>query len=320
MTKKESLRAGLREAEALREQGRFDEALVILEAIAADPLSGTLGPATVLGLARPLHSAFLKVAKRRGDPVARIGYQHTLVPPPALLAPFGRFSGTERAAIARAGREPVPRVLHQVWIGTAALPVSTDAWADHAARHGYEYRLWREKDLEACGFDAHPVFAAMLAEGDYPGAVDVARYLILDRFGGIYLDCDWYPARRDTAFHDVLPLTGLTALAEDIPRDTGSGSLLLTNSLIAAPAGHPVIGRILKALPKAAELLPGAPAWWSTGPLLFTVVCRGGAVTVADAAIVAGSVPRGAAIGDVLAICERAEAEDGGLLIAWKPW
>lgn len=320
MASKETLKAGLKEAEALREEGRFDEALAILDDLATNDDNHLLGPRTVLGLPRKLHSAYLKVAKRQGDTIQRIGLQHTLVPPPHLLSPYGRFSSEERARLADAGRQAVPRVLHQVWIGNAGLPVSTSAWAEYAARHGYEYRLWREADLVAEGIDKDPVYAAMLEIGDLPGAVDVARYVILDRFGGIYLDCDWYPARRDVAFHDRLPLVGLTALAEETPRDTGSGSLLLTNSFIAAPPGHPVFQRIVGALPAAAAALPDAPAWWSTGPLLFTIVCRGGAVTVLDAAIVVGEVPRRAPIEDVLPLCERAEREDGGLLIAWKPW
>jgi len=320
MTGRDIFKARLKEAEVQREAGRFDAAIDILNAIAADPDNGVLGPPTVLGLPRPLHSAFLKVAKRQGDMLRRIGYQHTLVPPPAVLAPFGRFSAAERAALAEAGRQPVPRMLHMVWIGSGELPASTGAWAEHAARHGYGCRLWREADLAREGIDRHPVFAAMLSIGDMPGAVDVARYLILERFGGIYLDCDWYPARSGIAFHALLPLTGLTALAEEIPRETGAGSLLLANSFIAAPPAHPAIRRLLEALPQAAQALPGAPAWWSTGPLLFTVVCRGGAVTVADAAIVAGSVPRHAPIEAVLPLCEKAERDDGGLLLAWKPW
>ena len=320
MADKDSFKARLKQAEILREEGRFDSALAVLDSIAADPENRVLGPLTVLGLPRQLHSAYLKVAKRTGDPVRRIGWQHTLVPPPAVLAPYGRFSTAERAELAEAGRQPVPRILHQVWIGPAELPVSAGAWAAHATRHGYEYRLWREADLSAAGMDEHPVFKAMLAIGDLPGAVDVARYLILARFGGIYLDCDWYPARRDLAFQDRLPLVGLAALAEKTPRDLGSGSVLLTNSLIAAPPGHPVFRHILDALPAAAAALPGAPAWWSTGPLLFTVVCRGGAVTVADAALVAGELPRRAPFADVEALCETAEREDGGLLVAWKSW
>lgn len=54
----------------------------------------------------------------------------------------------------------------------------------------------------------------MLSEGDYPGAVDVARYILLERFGGIYLDCDWYPARDDVSFDSFLPLAGLTVFDE----------------------------------------------------------------------------------------------------------
>lgn len=54
----------------------------------------------------------------------------------------------------------------------------------------------------------------MLDKRDYPGAVDVARYKLLDRFGGIYLDCDWYPARDDLSFDAVLPMIGLMAFDE----------------------------------------------------------------------------------------------------------
>ncbi len=42
------------------------------------------------------------------------------------------------------------------------------------------------------------------------------------------------------------------------------GSLLLTNSFIATPPGHPVFRRILDFMPDVMTLLPEAPAWWST--------------------------------------------------------
>ncbi|MGG2478782.1 glycosyltransferase family 32 protein, partial [Rhizobium sp. BR5] len=47
--------------------------------------------------------------------------------------------------------EDVPRLIHQIWIGGKAPPVSVKAWATHAASHGYEYRFWREADLEQEG-------------------------------------------------------------------------------------------------------------------------------------------------------------------------
>ncbi|MGQ3293717.1 MAG: glycosyltransferase family 32 protein, partial [Shinella sp.] len=68
------------------------------------------------------------------------------------------------------------------------------------------------------------------------------------------------------------------------------------------------------------EAMPAAPAWWSTGPLLFTVIARGGTLTLADASFVAGELPRGAPFSDVEAACETFEAQDAGLLLAWKSW
>ena len=160
----------------------------------------------------------------------------------------------------------------------------------------------------------------MLERGDYPGAVDVARYRLLRDHGGIYLDCDWYPARDDISFRHRLPLLGLTALAEDVPRLTGAGSLLLSNAFIAAPPGHPALARIVEVLPQVLDRLPQAPAWWATGPLLFTVIARAGAVTLADAGLVAGAAPAGASAAEIAALCAAATRDDAGLLLAWKPW
>ncbi len=320
MSAKQRLNAELEKAAAQREAGAFDAARAVLEAVAQDPERFALGPKTALGLPRRLHSAFLKLAKAERDPLKRIGYQYHLVPDPAVLAPFAAFTSTERRAIAEANRAAIPPIIHQVWIGDGPIPPSTEAWARHARTHGYGHFLWREKDLETAGIFENAAFRAMLGEGDYPGAVDVARYLLLEQEGGIYLDCDWYPARADIGFHHLLPMTGLIAMAEAVPRQTGRGSLLLANSFLAAPAHHPVIIRLNETLPKVIETMPDAPAWWSTGPLIFTVIARGGAITLADAAIVAAELPRGAPFSDVEVACRAAEAGDGGLLLAWKSW
>lgn len=314
------LRTLLAEARARIAAGRLAEARGLLDRLRAEPDGGALGPPTVLGMPRKLHAAFLKLAKAEGDVLTRIGLQQTLVPPPDLLAHLGHFTTLERAALAEAGRAAVPRLLHQIWIGPRPPPETTEAWRRHAARHGLSYRLWREADLAAIGVDRHPVFQAMAARGDMPGAVDVARYAVLSQVGGLYLDCDWYPARETVSFHHRLPLVGLTCIAEDIPRQTGAGSVLLSNAFIAAPARHPLFTRLLDALPAALAALPDAPAWWSTGPLLFTVVCRAAAVTIADAALVAGSAPAGTGRDRIRELCAEAEARDAGLLLAWKPW
>lgn len=292
-----------------------------LDALARENDHGEeLGHITLLGLPRKLHSAYLKLAKAEKRTLERMGLQQTLVPPPDLLAPFVSFSSTDRRTMNARNREQVPRVLHQIWIGSLPLPPGIDAWRAHAQRHGLEYRLWREADLDAIGVNDHPTFAHMLATGDYPGAVDIARYAVLAREGGIYLDCDWYPARDDLSFADLLPLTGLSALAEDTPRETGMGSLLLTNSFIATPPNHPVFERLLAILPEVTRLLPDGPAWWSTGPLIMTLLFRGTTFHVPDAQFVATNLARRAPLAEVEQARQDARDQDRGLLIGWKSW
>ena len=314
MTPKQTLDQALDDAGALRDVGDFSGARQALDRLSQDAGLAALPPVTALGLNRRLHAAYLRLAKRSGDRVARAGLQHLLVPPPGSLLALTAATTDLRRAIARANALPVPRVIHQIWIGSLPVPPTCAAWEHHARAQGYAYRLWREADLGP----GDAVFRDRLAAGDYPGAVDAARYEILQREGGIYLDADWYPARMDIGFHDVLPMTGLIAMAEETPRLTGKGALLLANSFIAAPPAHPVLDRVRAVLPLAEAAIPKAPAWWTTGPLIFTLVARAGALTLADADLVAATLPRAAPFAEV----ERAvsAARDGGLLIGWKSW
>lgn len=214
MSDKKYYDAELDKARQLQNDGRYVEADALLLSLVAAKDGHLMGERTVLGLPRRLHAARLRLAKAEGDMVARIGYQYTLVPPPQVLQKYARFSTEERRIISLKSREDVPRLIHQIWIGEKAPPVSVEAWAAHASNHGYDYRLWREADLEREGVFSNGIFKTMLDKGDYPGAVDVARYILLERFGGIYLDCDWYPARDDVSFDTFLPLAGLTVFDE----------------------------------------------------------------------------------------------------------
>lgn len=310
-------------ARELIERGLGSEARALLDELARRAILAdepALGPKTVLGYPRKVHSAYLKLAKLEGDAIQRIGLQHGLVPPPDLLAPFAQFTSDERRQMNVVNGLAVPRLLHQIWLGTLPVPPAVEAWRAHAAAHGLQYRLWQEKDLDALGVAQHASFRQMMDQGDYPGAVDIARYFILQKEGGIYLDCDWYPARDDLSFGDIMPLIGLSALAEDTPRDTGFGSLLLTNSFIATPPGHPVFERLLAVLPDVTRLLPDGPAWWSTGPLIMTVLFRATTFSVPDARFVAATLKRRAPYAEVEAERARAVETDGGLLIGWKSW
>ncbi len=310
----------MRQVAELRSAGKLDQAGALLEQLCNNPEIHILGQTTSLGMPRQLQSALLGLAKSEQNSVASIGYQFYLVPPVEVLTKHAKFSSDERRAIVSANARSVPRVIHQIWIGKQALPATIGAWIRHCNKHGYTHRLWQEEDLRRSGFDQHPMYQHMITRGDLPGAVDVARYQILEQHGGIYLDCDWFPARDDLSFHDLLPLKGLIAMAEPIPRNTGKGGLLLANSMIATPADHPVFSRLIESLKVVLHDLPDSPAWWSTGPLIFTLMSRGGTVTLADDSFVAGSLPRESSLKEIEAWCKRSQAEDKGLLLLWKSW
>lgn len=314
-------RAVLVEARGLIAAGELDAAEGLLQSIGGEAGGGLrLGSETVLGLPRKVQSALLKIAKLRSDRVARHGLQFSLVPPPSLLLPLTVFSLAERQQMNELNRQAVPRTLHQIWLGQLPVPPSTGKWKRHAEANGFKYRLWREADLEALNVARHPAFVEMMEAGDLPGAVDVARYFILHAQGGIYLDCDWYPARDDISFADLLPLIGLSALLEDTPRDTGLGGALLTNSFIATPPSHPVFKKLLDIIPEATRRLPDGPAWWSTGPLIMTLLFRRTTFTVPEAAFVAANLARRAPIEEVEAAQAHAVSQEQGLLIGWKSW
>lgn len=316
MNSRARLRNFLDQASACLADGAFDAARDWLDLAEADPERGLLGPPTALGLPRKLHSLRLKLAKARGDRVTRAGLQMHLGPPPDLLADLFRADASGRQLRLAAVAAPVPRLLHQVWIG-GPPPVTTGHWRAHAAAHGWGYRLWDETALQALGITADPAYREMRARGDLPGAVDVARYHILLREGGVYLDCDWYPA--GPSLETALPLAGLSAMAEPVPRLTGRDGLLLANSLIAAPPGHPAIAALVAALPEALRRCPEGPAWWTTGPLVFTLACREGPMTLLEASLVGGAAPPRAEAAELARMAEAAAA-GGGLLIGWKPW
>ena len=317
---KQRLNHQLNKSAAYRAKGQFILAHEVLTKVAIDPEVSALGPVTSLGLPRRLQSAFLKLAKAEGNLINRIGYQFHLVPPPECFAKYGRFNTADRLKITIANKNTIPRVIHQIWIGSQPAPITTLSWANHARTQGFDYKLWREEDLMQLGLGKNAAFQGMIAKGDLPGAVDIARYVILERHGGIYLDCDWFPARSDISFDTYWPMTGLSVIAENIPRNTSKGGLLLANSAIATPPNHPVFTRLNTVIAEVIQEIPNGPAWWVTGPLIFSELCRGGSVALAAPDILAKPIAKGASMDEVEQYCIENQTNDGGLLLAWKPW
>lgn len=183
--------AELDRLDALIRADRADEALALVAALAAgaagDPAQ-PLGPPTLAGLPRRLHAARLRLARAEGDMVAKLGWQATQGPGPETLLPLARFTADERAEAGRLGRAPVPRLLHQIWIGELPRPPALAAWRDWCAGHGRDYLLWDEAALARIGAPDHPAYRAMLAAGDFPArSMSPAIWSCRHRAGSIWM-------------------------------------------------------------------------------------------------------------------------------------
>ncbi|HEX3978513.1 MAG TPA: FkbM family methyltransferase [Solirubrobacteraceae bacterium] len=152
----------------------------------------------------------------------------------------------------------IPRIIHRVWPGEDPLPAEVQALGETWATHhpGWELKLWRPSDLPPLRnqelFDAARSYALRS---------DIARYEVLLRYGGIYVDTDFECLR---SFEDLLD--GVEAF---IGSENG---IHLTNALMGAVAGHPLMEAIVAAIPESIAADPSGPPNERTGPFLVTRV------------------------------------------------
>jgi hypothetical protein len=152
------------------------------------------------------------------------------------------------------GRRRIPRVLHRIWLGPDPMPEAEVGFGESWARHhpDWEHRLWRDDDLPELGVPAEVVARAESAVE----LADVARFQIIARHGGVYVDTDFECLRP----LDPL-LKGVDAFAAfQRPGEVATGFL-------GATAGHPAFRRAAQLV---TETFGQAPLPASTGPPFFT--------------------------------------------------
>lgn len=152
----------------------------------------------------------------------------------------------------------IPRTIHQVWLGPRPVPT---IWTDQWRFPGWEYRLWREADIDALGLVNVGAFAHYMARGQWHGASDVARVEILWRFGGVFVDADAEPVRP----FDGAPFMAASFFAAHEQRDDEPGRI--ANGIIGAEAGHPILARYMGIIERATNL---EPPWSTVGGTALT--------------------------------------------------
>jgi hypothetical protein len=150
----------------------------------------------------------------------------------------------------------VPRVFHQIWFGPAQMPDEHRRFAETWRRlhPGWELRLWTDADLPA--LDISP---ELVAQAKTPAELsNVARYEIVARHGGVYVDTDFECLRPIDRL--VRGIAGFAACS--FPGNVAPG-------FVGAVPGH-------AAMVRAATLARRYAGWRhpeaTTGPILFTHV------------------------------------------------
>ena len=138
----------------------------------------------------------------------------------------------------------IPALLHQIWLGGRPLPAR---WADFSDRlqamnPEFQYKRWGDADADAliAGTPYEPFYRAWTNPGFRS---DILRLLILQQFGGIYLDTDCEPVR---------PLDCLRAGREAFLGATFQPQpiheVLVENAAIGSCPGHPFLASALSAI------------------------------------------------------------------------
>ncbi len=153
-------------------------------------------------------------------------------------------------------QKPIPRTIHQIWIG-GILPERyagfAHSWA--AINPGFEYRLWNEDSIRRVLDErVGAIFEKTVNVG---AKSDIARYAILERFGGLYADTDFECLRP------VAPLVDRTSFLAGITVDQ---SPQLMNSLMGAAPGHPFLRFLLDSLKDPLLSVKDKAVLGSTGP------------------------------------------------------
>lgn len=86
--------------------------------------------------------------------------------------------------------DAIPKIIHQIWLGPKKLPQKYSIWGKTWCKLNptWEYKLWTDYELKK-----FPLFNQKLFDkvSNYGFKSDIARYEILNKYGGIYIDTDF---------------------------------------------------------------------------------------------------------------------------------
>lgn len=167
-------------------------------------------------------------------------------------------------------RKHIPRIIHQTWKVEklpASLHTMVKSWEQN--HPDWEYWFWTDENLWELVQKKFPEYMGLFTS--YPTdieRVDVARYMILYEYGGVYADLDVESLKPLDELVDEYPcILGEepwvhARLFDKLPR-------IVSNAVMACIKRHPFFLHVLENLPKNRET-PTNAVVWRTGPHMIT--------------------------------------------------
>ena len=157
----------------------------------------------------------------------------------------------------------IPKIIHQTW-KTKDIPHKFKYATNSVRRYhqDWEYRLWTDEDIDIFVKKEFPDFYPIFNNFErHIMRVDVVRYLILFKIGGVYCDLDYEFLRPyNYAFHEMI-----FSLERD--KSYGDRDCGISNAIMASRPNHPFWKLLLKEMkqnhPKTSNYLDVLMA---TGP------------------------------------------------------
>ncbi|KAI9338007.1 nucleotide-diphospho-sugar transferase [Obelidium mucronatum] len=193
----------------------------------------------------------------------------------ALLAVFFFVTDVPPPSSAKQlSRKQIPKRIHQIWLGDESK--RPKHFMDHCKElhPDWEYFLWTDETIVGeLPTAVQPIFDSW-REYNFPGAADVLRYAMLQKYGGIYIDSDQQCLRR---FDDLTKQSFDAFMAYELFGNVHSNdpdSTLIANGVIGAAPNHPFINLVIKNLDLHGGANAHGEAWKVVGPLLVTDVAK----------------------------------------------
>lgn len=100
----------------------------------------------------------------------------------------------------------IEKNVHQIWVGKAnPIPKKImQSWVNYCENFGWKYHLWTEDEIDKINLKNNSIYKYYKSRGDVHGMADVARIEIVNQFGGLYCDADFFSWQ--TNIEKIIPL------------------------------------------------------------------------------------------------------------------